>query len=388
MPSLTYVACIGTRPEIIKMVPVYYALKDRGKKVCVVHTGQHEAVAVELYRFFDMKPDVVIDLKRKSAALSSLTATLLDGVEHALNVLQPDVVMVQGDTTSALVGAVVGYYHNKPVAHVEAGLRTREREPFPEEKNRELIGRLAYWHFAPTSQAGENLRHEGIEADRIFEVGNTVIDAAIWTRSHITHKNYDATNSMPPDLRAFLREQADTRKILITAHRRENWGVPIRNIAKAVARIVALYPDVSAIWPIHPNPAVRANVQSELDQVAPAVLKRICLTQHVNYSTMIHLLDLCVFTLTDSGGIQEEASAFAKPVLIARNSTERQELVKAGGAVLVGTDVECIMRHVKSLLTDATIYRSMQVFQSPFGDGQSANRIADVLIQEETKPVY
>jgi UDP-N-acetylglucosamine 2-epimerase len=193
---------------------------------------------------------------------------------------------------------------------------------------------------------------------------------------------------MPSDLLAFLKKQADTRKILITAHRRENWGVPIRNIAKAVAHIVALYPDVSAIWPIHPNPAVRANVQSELEQVAPAVLERICLTQPVGYSALIHLLDLCIFTLTDSGGIQEEASAFAKPVLIARNSTERQELVDAGGAVLVGTDVECIMRHVKALLTDTAIYRSMQVSQSPFGDGQSASRIADVLVREETKRTY
>ncbi len=385
MPQKTYLACIGTRPEIIKMAPVYRELKSRGENVVVVHTGQHEAIAEALYAFFDMPPDIRIDLQRKSPSLAHLSAALLDGVGDAIGELNPDVVMVQGDTTSALVGAMIGYYQDRPVAHIEAGLRTGEREPFPEEKNRELIGRLAHWHFPPTRQCKYNLLGEGIAMNRIFEVGNTVIDAALWTRERMQSPGFDKAQLMPDDLSAFLKRNEDKRLMLITAHRRENWGQPIRNIAHAVAQILEAHEDTVAVWPLHPNPAVRADVQAVVNDMPPAVRARLCLTDPLDYPAMIGLLVDCVFTLTDSGGIQEEASAFGKPVLVARKSTERQELVQAGGAYLVGTDIATMTHSAMALLSDANIYRSMQVSKSPFGDGHSARSVVDVLTETAHK---
>ncbi|MBP1627434.1 MAG: UDP-N-acetylglucosamine 2-epimerase [Holophagaceae bacterium] len=361
------------------MAPVYKALRARGARVAVLHTGQHEAVASVLYDFFEMPPDIVIDLQRKSASLAHLTSALLDGVEDALRTLDPDVVMVQGDTSSAFVGALAAYYRDKPVAHVEAGLRTGQRDPFPEEKNRELIGRLAHWHFPPTPQARRNLLAEGISTDRIFEVGNTVIDAALWTRERIMQASFDLAPCTPPGLMDFQAACPGRRMILVTAHRRENWGQPIRNIAKALATVIREHPETVAIWPVHPNPAVRADVEAEISMLPPGVKDRICLTEPLIYPVMIDLLARCAFTLTDSGGIQEEASAFAKPVLVARDCTERQELVEAGGARLVGTDMEEIVACSRLLLHDEAIYRSMQLDASPFGDGRSAWRIAEIV---------
>ena len=381
MSQKTYLACIGTRPEIIKMAPVYRELKSRGERVLLVHTGQHEAVAQALYTFFDMQPDIVIDLQRKSSSLVHLSTALMESVDNAIQRLDPDVVMVQGDTTSAFMGAMVGYYQNRPVAHIEAGLRTGEREPFPEEKNRELIGRLARWHFAPTRQCKYHLLGEGIEAGQIFEVGNTVIDAALWTRARVASNSFDLNAVMPENLSSFRRRMDSKRMILVTAHRRENWGQPIRDIAQAVAQILTAYEESVAIWPVHPNPAVRADVEAVVVRLPLYVRSRICLTEPLGYQAMISLIDSCDFTLTDSGGIQEEASAFGKPVLVARKSTERQELVSAGGARLVGTDVAAITDHAMALLTDANFYRSMQLDKSPFGDGQSARHVVDILTE-------
>ncbi len=375
----THLVCIGTRPEIIKMAPVYRQLKAQGQNVRVLHTGQHGAVADELYGFFDMPPDISIDLRRQSPSLAHLSVALMNGIEEAMHTLRPDVLLVQGDTSSALVGALVGYYHDVPVAHIEAGLRTGEREPFPEEKNRELIGRLAHWHFTPTLQCTHNLLAEGVPAERIQEVGNTVIDAALWTSERISQPGFDLLAAYPGALRAFMQQHLTQRLILVTAHRRENWGQPIRHIAQALARTLAQQPDVVAVWPVHPNPAVRADVEAVLAGLPTAVRARICLTEPLGYQVLIALLLRCHFTLTDSGGIQEEASAFGKPVLIARESTERQELVQVGGAVLVGTDVDTIHRHATALLTQADAYRAMQLVRSPFGDGHTAQRIAATL---------
>lgn len=386
MSHKTYLACIGTRPEIIKMAPIYRELKARGDHVVVLHTGQHEAVADALYAFFDMPPDTVIDLQRKSPSLAHLTSALLDGVEVVLKEFQPDVVMVQGDTTSALVGAMTAFYQNIPVAHVEAGLRTHEREPFPEEKNRELIGQLAQWHFPPTAQASSNLLSEGIDASDIYQVGNTVIDAALWTRDRITQPSFDMAAMKPQHLQDFEARYADHKLILVTAHRRENWGQPIRNIARAVANVLSEHPDTVAVWPVHPNPAVQADVAAELQSLPPRLKSRICLTEPLGYQALISLLIRCEFTLTDSGGILEEASAFSKPVLVARKSTERQELVDAGGAHLVGTDMVDIFIHAEQLLTNPIAYRRMQLDTSPFGDGHSAARIVDVLSDSATTP--
>lgn len=379
MPKQTYLACIGTRPEIIKMAPIYRELKARGDRVVVVHTGQHEAVAHALYAFFDMPPDLALRLERKSPSLAHLTSALVDGVERALEDFHPDVVMVQGDTTSALVGALIGFYQDIPVAHVEAGLRTHERTPFPEEKNRELIGQLARWHFPPTAQACRNLLSEGIARDHVHQVGNTVIDAALWTRDRIRAPGFDLAAMKPQNLCDFEARYPDHKLILVTAHRRENWGQPIRDIALAVANIVSQHPNTVVVWPVHPNPSVQADVALGLGQLPPRTRARICVTEPLGYQALVSLLMRCEFTVTDSGGILEEASAFSKPVLVARDSTERQELVDAGGAVLVGTDSMNIFLHAESLLTDSAAYRRMQLDTSPFGDGHSAERIVDIL---------
>ena len=377
----SYLACIGTRPEIIKMASLHRVLKARGDGMKVLHTGQHEAMAHVLYQFFDMGPDLQIQLQRTSPRLGNMTAELLDKVEQAVEQARPDVILVQGDTTSALVGAMAGYYQDRPVAHIEAGLRTGEREPFPEEKNRELIGRLAHWHFPPTEQSRDNLLREGIGPQRVHLVGNTVIDTALWVREHMASDGFDSSTALPLPLRSFLASHPSSRLLLVTAHRRENWGQPIRNIATAVGRLLKQHPDLIVVWPIHPNPAVRKDVESVLNGLSPDCRARTCLTEPLDYPALILELAQCYFTLTDSGGIQEEASALGRPVLIARDSTERQELVQAGGARLVGTDTEHIVEEASRLLNNETDYRSMQLSTSPFGDGHSAERIADVLSQ-------
>jgi UDP-N-acetylglucosamine 2-epimerase (non-hydrolysing)/UDP-N-acetylglucosamine 2-epimerase (hydrolysing) len=265
------------------------------------------------------------------------------------------------------------------VAHIEAGLRTGEREPFPEEKNRELIGRLAHWHFPPTEQSRDNLLREGIPPRRVHLVGNTVIDSAIWVREHMASDRFDASTALPSPLRNFLAAHRASRLLLVTAHRRENWGQPIRNIATAVGQLLQQHPDLTVVWPIHPNPVVRNDVESVFNGLSPDCRARTCLTEPLDYPAMISVLAQCHFTLTDSGGIQEEASALGRPVLIARDSTERQELVQAGGALLVGTDADRIVQAATRLLDQPETYRAMQLTTSPFGDGHSAERIADIL---------
>ncbi len=330
----TYLACMGTRPEIIKMAVLCRLLREQGHTVLILHTGQHEEMAHVLYRLFQMPPNIEIDLQRRSQRLGDLTGQLLERIDSVVGQVRPDMVLVQGDTSSALAGAMAGYYHDSPVGHVEAGLRTGEREPFPEEKNRELIARLAHWHFPPTAQAEANLLREGVNADRVFQVGNTVIDAALWVRDRLAKGCGGEEAQLPEDLCDCMRQNDGRRMMLVTAHRRENWGPPIRDIAVAVARLLVEHPDLVAVWPVHPNPSVQSDVAQGLAALPPAAKSRLCLTGPLDYTALIWALGRCHFTLTDSGGIQEEASALAKPVLIARNSTERQELLQAGGARL------------------------------------------------------
>lgn len=378
----TYLSVMGTRPEIIKMAVLHRTLREQGDRSLVLHTGQHEAMADVLYRFFGMEPDLRIELRRNSAALAHLTALLLEHVDRVIAEVNPDVVIVQGDTTSAMVGALAAYYHGKPVAHVEAGLRTGEREPFPEEKNRELIGRLATWHFPPTAQARQNLLREGVAERQVHEVGNTVIDAALWVRDRLAAGAADAADAMPPELDRFLQEQHGRKLVLVTAHRRENWGQPIRDVASAVGQLLQEHPDMVAVWPVHPNPQVRDDVETVVNGWSRSCRERICLTDPLDYPALMAVLSGCRFTLTDSGGIQEEASALARPVLITRNATERQELVQAGGARLVGTGIDRIVAESRLLLTDDAAWRAMQLPSSPFGDGRSASRIAGILASQ------
>ena len=381
-----YLACMGTRPEIIKMAPLYRVLRARGHQVRVLHTGQHTDVAQALYAFFGMPPDAEVRLERHTPRLSHLTAELLTQVDEQMQRLAPDVVLVQGDTSTAMASALAAYYQDVPVAHVEAGLRTGEHDPFPEEMNRCLIGRLAQWHFPPTAQALQNLLHEGIDGRRIHQVGNTVIDAALWAREQM--RALASHERMPADLADFMDRQQQTPMLLVTAHRRENWGLPMQRIAAAVGGLLQLHPQLAVVWPLHPNPKVRVDVHMGLASVPVSARARLCLTEALQYPALIASLERCCFTLTDSGGIQEEASALQKPVLILRESTERQELVQAGGARLVGTQVHQIIEHASELLQDPMLLASMQLQTSPFGDGLAAQRIADVLCREVQPTVH
>lgn len=374
-----YLACVGTRPEIIKIAPVRQALLERGHEVQILHTGQHEAMADSLYEFFGMPPDARLHLERHSPSLSSLTAELLSGVDKQVQAIAPDALLVQGDTTSALVGALTGFYQDLPVAHIEAGLRTGLHDPFPEEKNRELIGRLAHWHFPPTPQATQNLLSEGVAPQLIHEVGNTVIDAALWARDRL--RQTSATEFMPHEVIELLRRHPSHTLLLVTAHRRENWGLRMQRIAASVSGLLQLHTDLVVVWPLHPNPRVRTDVYSGLAGLPARDYNRLCLTEPLCYPALIAILQACQFTLTDSGGIQEEASALHKPVLILRESTERQELVDAGGARLVGTQVHQVIEDASELLSDPLLLQSMRLPHSPFGDGHAAQRIADVLAQ-------
>jgi len=376
----SYLACMGTRPEIIKMAPLYRALRARGHQVRVLHTGQHAEIAEDLYAFFDMPPDARVQLQRQVPRLSHLTAELLVQIDNQVQELAPDVVLVQGDTSTALAGAVAAYYNDIPVAHVEAGLRTHERDPFPEEMNRSVIGRLARWHFPPTAQATQNLLDEGIDGQSVHQVGNTVIDAALWARDRVARQG--AGKPMPLDVDSFMQQHRQAPLLLVTAHRRENWGRPMQRIAAAVGGLLQLHPSLAVVWPLHPNPQVQTDVHLGLSSLPAEAHARLCLTQPLSYAPLIGVLERCCFTLTDSGGIQEEASALQKPVLILRESTERQELVDAGGARLVGTMAHQIIEHASELLQDPLLRASMQLQTSPFGDGLAAQRIADVLCRE------
>ena len=378
----SYLACLGTRPEIIKMAPLYRTLRARGHTVQVLHTGQHTDMADALYGFFGMPPDARITLHRQVPGLSHLTAELLARVDEQMKQATPDVVLVQGDTSSAMAGALAAYYQDIPVAHVEAGLRTGTHDPFPEEMNRCLISRLAHWHFPPTPQARANLLHEGVDARCIHEVGNTVIDAALWARERLRGQPPQAF--LPAEVANFFQAHATRPMLLVTAHRRENWGLSMQRIAAAVGGLLQLHPELTVVWPLHPNPAVQADVQTGLASLSAAERERLCLRPALPYPALIWILEHSEFSLTDSGGIQEEASALQKPVLILRESTERDELVQAGGARLVGTDVQAIIEQASDLLLDPLLLAAMQIPASPFGDGQAARRIADVLCRPTT----
>ena len=370
--------CMGTRPEIVKMAPVAHALAARGQAAPVLHTGQHEDMAWPLYRFFGLEPAHRLELARSGTALAELGACLLGRIDAVLARVRPRSVLVQGDTSSALMGALAAFYRGSPVGHVEAGLRTHTpAEPFPEEMNRSLIARLARWHFAPTVLACQNLMVEGISRADICVTGNTVIDAVHLGVARL------AVGPRPAGLPAGIEARCAGRKLLlVTAHRRENWGTGIAAIAAAVAELLAQDEAFIAVWPVHGNPAVADTVNSALAGLAPPVAARLVLTAPLEYPALLWLLRACWLVLTDSGGIQEEACALAKPVLVLRDATERPELIAAGGGVLVGAQRAAIVATTRALAADAARYRAMQRCGMPFGDGHAGEAIAARLAAE------
>ena len=373
---------VGTRPEIIKMAPVHSELRRRGLPVAWVHTGQHREMAQPLYEFFGIAPEHEVTLERRNGQLSHLNALLLEGLSTVFEQVQPRAVLVHGDTTSTLASAQAAFYQGVPIGHVEAGLRTfNHREPFPEEMNRELTARLAHWHFAPTAKAATNLRNEGVRPPGIHTVGNTAVDAALAGTARVESLLADGHAVLPAEL-DLLREglaHRQWRLVTVTAHRRENWGEGIENIARAVADLLDAHPDLAVVWPVHGNPAVSDAVQAALGEKARRLEGRLTLCAPLEYPALLWCLHHSVLALTDSGGIQEEGAALSCPVLVLRNTTERPELIDAGAGLIVGTDRQRIVQTVSHLLQDPAALQRMRDAVNPFGDGTTAQQIADVL---------
>lgn len=365
----------GTRPEIIKMAPVYHALQaSEALAPVLVHTGQHTDLAFPLYDFFGMQRAEDLVLERQKPTLAHLSQALLGSVSEAIVRQRPAAVLVHGDTTSASMAALAAFYEQIPVGHVEAGLRTGDKySPFPEELNRSLIGRIADWHFAPTRAAQEALAREGIVKD-VLVTGNTVIDAAQLT----------AARQAQGAVAEFVRENslaarcAGKRLVLVTAHRRENWGEGLANIANAVADLLAEHEDLLVVWPLHANPAVAQAVREVLAR-RQCDEARTVLCAPLDYDALIWLLSHAWATLTDSGGIQEEAAAFGTPVFVLRESTERPELIEAGGGVLVGAVRERITTEFNRVARSPGLWQGMRHIVNPFGDGRAGARIVEFL---------
>lgn len=341
------------------MAPVVRALRVSGWARCVVIvTAQHRGLLDQMLERFHIAVDHDLDLMQDGQQPNGLMARMLPALGQVLQMEQPDAVLAQGDTTTVLAAALAAFHGKIPFGHIEAGLRTHDLEhPFPEEGYRQMVSRIARWHFAPTEGAAAALRMEGISAEHVHVTGNTCIDALLQTVAEL---------GVPP--------RNDGRLILLTAHRRESFGEPLRRVFTAVRQIVERFSDVRVIYPVHPNPNVQTAAHEILDGHP-----RISLVEPLDYSQFVDTMRQATLILTDSGGIQEEAPALGKPVLVLRDVTERPEAVRAGGAKLVGTDPEAIVRAVVQLLTDVGVAARMAKDGSPFGDGRAASRIVDVL---------
>jgi len=355
----------GTRPEAIKMAPVIRELREvKDIDTVVVVTAQHREMLDQVLNLFAIQPDYDLNLMKEQQDLFNITTGVLNGLKEILEKEKPHLVLVHGDTTTTFAAALAAFYMRIPVGHVEAGLRTRNKySPYPEEMNRTLAGRIAELHFAPTDTARDNLLAESTASFKIWVTGNTVIDALLET----VQQDY----TFGPELN---RINFDRRLILVTTHRRENWGSGMRNIYQALIDIVNEFPDVEVVFPVHRNPVVR--------DVAEEMLggrERFHLIEPLDYEPFANLMNRCYMVMTDSGGLQEEAPSLGKPVLVLRDTTERPEAVQAGTVKLVGTNQQKIYEAAKLLLTDKNEYEKMARAINPYGDGYAARRIVNVI---------
>ena len=355
----------GTRPEAIKMAPVIRELREvKDIDTVVVVTAQHREMLDQVLNLFAIQPDYDLNLMKEQQDLFNITVGVLNGMQEILEKEKPHLVLVHGDTTTTFAAALAAFYMRIPVGHVEAGLRTRNKySPYPEEMNRTLAGRIAELHFAPTDTARDNLLAESTASFKIWVTGNTVIDALLET----VQQDY----TFGPELN---RINFDRRLILVTTHRRENWGSGMRNIYQALIDIVNEFPDVEVVFPVHRNPVVR--------DVAEEMLggrERFHLIEPLDYEPFANLMNRCYMVMTDSGGLQEEAPSLGKPVLVLRDTTERPEAVQAGTVKLVGTNQQKIYEAAKLLLTDKNEYEKMARAINPYGDGYAARRIVNVI---------
>jgi UDP-N-acetylglucosamine 2-epimerase (non-hydrolysing) len=374
--TLKVMTVFGTRPEAIKMAPVALALAaDPAIDATVCVTAQHREMLDQVMRIFGLRADVDLDLMRPGQDLFDVTSRVLLGMRDVLTECKPDLVLVHGDTTTCFAAALAAFYQNIPVGHVEAGLRTGDlRAPFPEEANRALVGRLAQLNFAPTEKAAQNLLAENIAASSIHVTGNTVIDALLLARDKVQKLSNEQLDEL---LGAALVRQIRERHgrfILITGHRRENFGQGFVDLCNAIRTLATNHPDWLLLYPVHLNP----NVQQPVHEILGG-LDNVQLIQPLEYLPFVWLMDQCDLILTDSGGIQEEGPSLGKPVLVMRDVTERPEAVAAGTVRLVGTDQRRIVEAVELLLTDDSAYRAMANAINPFGDGHAAQRIVELI---------
>lgn len=356
------ICTIGTRPEAIKMAPVILALKQKPwAEVRVLATAQHRQMLDQVLNFFEIEPDIDLNIMRPNQALTALTARLLLELDEVLLAEKPDVVLAQGDTTTVMTMALACFYHRIPFGHVEAGLRTWDMQnPFPEEANRVIAGRLARWHFAPTENSRQNLLREGVSDADITVTGNTVIDALLMTASK--------------ELGVGIALDATKRLVLVTSHRRENFGEPFRNICRALKTLAERNQDIQILYPVHPNPNVKDVAHEMLGNCGNVIL-----CEPLDYAPFVAAMKKAYLIISDSGGVQEEAPALGKPVLVLREETERPEAVEMGVVKLVGPNYERIVEEAQLLLDDATAYSAMARGVSPYGDGKGAERIVAVL---------
>ncbi|MEW6411020.1 MAG: UDP-N-acetylglucosamine 2-epimerase (non-hydrolyzing) [Candidatus Zixiibacteriota bacterium] len=368
----TVLSIMGTRPEIIKVSPVVRAFAEDGDfESLVLSTSQHREMSDQFLSEFGIVANYDLDVMIPNQTLSYITSEISARLDRVFADLRPDIVLVQGDTTTAFIGGLVAFYHRIPVGHIEAGLRTFNLHfPFPEELNRQMISRLASFNFVPTIRAKENLVRENIPCDTIYFTGNTVVDAL----RYMVERN--------PSLKALESSSSNDNTILVTAHRRENLGEPMKNICDAILQIVDSHTDCRVVFPVHPNPRVREVVDGKLRNNV-----RIDLIEPVDYHQLIAYMLRSKIILTDSGGIQEESACLRKPVLIMRDETERPEIVEVGGGILVGTNKDRIFEQVSRLLTDEVAYRTMTKCRNPFGDGRAANRIVESIRRHFGLPV-
>lgn len=365
---LKVLTVFGTRPEAIKMAPLVKELNSRPDiiKSFVAVTAQHREMLDQVLELFDIIPDYDLDIMQEGQTLYDVTTRALEGLKEVLIQCNPDLVLVHGDTTTTFTAALAAYYRQIPVGHVEAGLRTNNKySPFPEEMNRHLTGALAEYHFAPTEASMQNLIKENVNIDNIFVTGNTVIDALKAT----VQENYVFSDPLLNNI-----DFDKQRVLLVTTHRRENLGDPMRAIYLALKEIVETHQDVEIVFPVHKNPAVRRVVNEILGKIP-----RVHLIEPLQYEPFINLMQRCYLVLTDSGGMQEEAPSLGKPVLVLRDTTERPEAVEAGTVKLVGTDRGVVLSVTNELLNNPVAYRNMAEAVNPYGDGLASKRIVDFI---------
>ncbi|KAB2919439.1 MAG: UDP-N-acetylglucosamine 2-epimerase (non-hydrolyzing) [Dechloromonas sp.] len=380
---------VGTRPEVVKMAPVYRAISESTSlSPVLISTGQHRQMLDQAFAVFGLKPDIDFNLMQPGQGLPELTARVMTHMSQALQSIGPAAVLLQGDTTTVLASALAAFYQRIPIGHVEAGLRTYDyAAPWPEEMNRRLTDPISRWCFAPTDWSANNLLAEHVPAERVHVTGNTVVDALFWVRERSQGHSMNAEElsercQIPAAFCSMYLRQGGVRRrwVLITGHRRESFGDGFENICRAITELSERYPDIGLLYPVHMNP----NVQEPVRRILGGN-PRVALIPPVTYADFIWLMERCDFVLSDSGGVQEEAPSLGKPVLVMRETTERPEGVRAGTCVLVGTDPNCIIGECARLLDDPGEYRRRSQLANPYGDGRASIKIRTLLEADLTR---